>query len=300
MRSDVVETETVSVTKVSAHSNTSDEVKITVNGNGAVVSEAVVKPVVLAAPPVSTITKEATPMATQSPNSSSSNDDISDWVVMPESSWPPPIFIKKTATPNERFYLKHRWHSQWKYYDDKASESKTTYYRLQSIVVIGSLVIPAIVSFAATIARFLAGTVGMFDETTWRIGIDFITIIISLLVAGAAAIETLYKYGENWSSYRSAAEELQAEKNYYDMGAGPYVNNPNPFATFVDRVEGIVANQNGKYFQAVQQQLQKQAAENEEIIASFKSGDDDDEYELSVARQTVPTPQAELEPEPEV
>src|SRR5690606_17353623 len=127
----------------------------------------------------------------------------------------------------------------------------------QRIVVIGALVIPALVSINSTLARFLAGMFNNGDinaEAMWRIGVDSITVIVSLLVAGAAALESLYKYGENWNSYRSAAEELQAEKNFYDMQSGPYANNPNSFSTFVERVEGIVANQNGKYFQAVQRQ----------------------------------------------
>ena len=70
----------------------------------------------------------------------------------------------------------------------------------------------------------------------------------------------------------------------------------NPFATFVERIEGIVANQNGKYFQAVQAQIAKQAEENEEIVASFIDTDDN-EYELSVARQPATSETVSGEPE---
>lgn len=245
--------------------------------------------------PVSNMTNEASSMANQSPTTPppSSNQNFEDWVVMPESVWPQPIFMKKNVRPKERFYLEYRWHSQWSFYDSKATQNKNTYYSLQRIVVIGSLIIPALISLNSTIARFITQFITNQNpaetETFVRIGVDAITVVISLAVAGAASLESLYKYGENWSSYRSAAEELQAEKNFYDMSAGPYAISPNPFATFVERVEGIVANQNGKYFQAVQAQIAKQTEENEDIVDSFLSGDDDD---FSVAQQSVAQVQA--------
>lgn len=206
-------------------------------------------------------------------------DNYEEYVLEPKTAWPPPVFIKKSAPVQERFYLENRWHSQWHWYDQKASEYKEKHFFYQRIVVIGSLIIPALISLNSAIARFLATTLGTIitsDETIWRIGIDSITVLISLSVAGAAALESLYKYGENWSSYRSAAEELQAEKNYYDMGAGAYADTTTAFATFVDRVEGIIANQNGKYFQSVQQNIQKIAEDNRELYDQFVSDNDDE------------------------
>lgn len=234
----------------------------------------------VATPVSNTSNKVSSMVKNQIPDS---DGEFEEWMLLKEdSTWPPPIFINPNASKREKFYLEHRWHSQWSYYDKEAAKNKVKYYNRQWIVVIGSLIIPAIVSVASTAARFIAEFVNdgaAESEAIWRMGIDFVTILISLFVAGAAAVETLNKYGENWNSYRSAAEELQAEKNYYDMQAGPYANNPNPFATFVERVEGVVANQNGKYFQAVQKQLQKQAEDNEAIVDAYLSDDDDDDGE---------------------
>lgn len=260
-----------------------------------VVSEPYIEPISNIEAPVINTINEAHTMENKVPAVSNPEGNYEEWIVMPDSAWPPPIFIKKSAPPRERFYLEKRWHSQWSYYDSKATENKNVYFLYQRLVVIGALIIPALVSINSTLARFLAGVFNGGDESAeamWRIGMDSITVMVSLMVAGAAALESLYKYGENWSSYRSAAEELQAEKNFYDMQSGPYANNANPFSTFVERVEGIVANQNGKYFQAVQQQLQKQGDENENIVASFKSGDEGDDFELSV--QTTPSQPTDL------
>jgi hypothetical protein len=211
------------------------------------------------------------------PQGTSEAGKYEEFLLMPDAAWPPPIFIRKSVSAQERFYISNRWHSQWSYYDKKAGEAKNTYYRYQAIVVIGSLIIPALVSLNSTLARGLAGIFSQGDleaEAMFRVVVDMITVVVSLMVAGAAALESLYKYGDSWSSYRSAAEELQAEKYFYDMLAGPYANNPNPFATFVERTEGIVANQNGKYFQAVQQQIQKQAAQNDDLVERYKVGED--------------------------
>lgn len=200
-----------------------------------------------------------------------------EFLLMPDAAWPPPIFIRKSVSAQERFYIENRWHSQWNYYDKKANESKKLYYRYQSIVVIGSVIVPVLVSFSSALGQLLDGVFIRFGGSAGagRFFVDVLTVLTSTLVAIAAAVESLQKYGDGWSSYRSAAEELQAEKYFYDMLAGPYANNPNPFATFVERTEGVVANQNGKYFQAVQQQIQKQAAQNEELLERHKSGVDD-------------------------
>lgn len=248
--------------------------------------------------PVPTYQNEKPPMATTTPPPTPPNTsgNFEEWTLDPSGAWPPPIFIKRTTTPRERFYLEYRWHSQWAFYDTKATQNKSTYYWYQRIVVIGSLIIPALVSLNSTIARFIADAFNMPGpdaETMIRIGVDSVTVFISLAVAGSAALESLYKYGENWSSYRSAAEELQAEKNFYDMGAGPYQNNPTPFATFVTRIEGIIANQNGKYFQAVQSQIAKQAEQNDNLVEAFLTGDDDDdenEREREQIYATTPPP----------
>ncbi|MGJ3240435.1 MAG: DUF4231 domain-containing protein [Anaerolineae bacterium] len=229
--------------------------------------------------------------AMEQDNAKSSSGKFEEWVLTPETSWPPPIFVKKSITPKERFYLEYRWHSQWSYYDQKAVQNKNTYFWYQRIVVIGSLVIPTLVSLNSTIARFITD-IAQGDaafETIVRIGVDSVTVLISLMVAGSAALETLYKYGENWSSYRSAAEELQAEKNFYDMNAGPYANNPNSFTTFVERIEGIIANQNGKYFQSVQQQITQQTEDNNAIVSAFLDDEDDDEEDVVLIPQTTPT-----------
>jgi hypothetical protein len=207
------------------------------------------------------------------PQGTSDSGKYEEFLLMPDAAWPPPIFLRKSVSAQERFYISNRWHSQWAYYDRKATEAKNTYFSIQRFVVIGGVIVPVIVALGYSLSTVLESIFG-WAAGTGRPIIDVITVVISATIGIAAAIESLYKHGDDWNSYRSAAEELLAEKSFYDMQSGPYANNPNPFATFVERTEGVIANQNGKYFQAQQQNLQKQAAQNEDLLERLRGEDE--------------------------
>lgn len=166
-------------------------------------------------------------------------------VFVPDPKWPPPILIEADAKTSERFYMEHRWYGQWKYYDERAEDNKQRYLLLQRIIVIGSVTVPVLISVGPSIQ---AGFESVGDSA--RLVLDMITIISSLAVAVAAGIERLYKYGEYWSSYRNAAEELMQEKALYDTRSGAYKDSETPFLDFVKFTEDIIAQQNGRWVQS--------------------------------------------------
>lgn len=153
-------------------------------------------------------------------------------VLKPESQWPPPIYIDPNASPEEIYYMENRWYAQWEYYDKRATVAKRAAQRLQLTITVGSAAVPVLVGIQAIDSR-----------------VDFalytVTIIISFLVAGSSAIETVKKYAEAWRSYRTATEELMREKALYDVKSGPYRKSTNPFLLFVERCEDVIAKQNG-------------------------------------------------------
>ena len=184
------------------------------------------------------------------PNVQDMNTRYEEYQVMPESSWPPPVFIKKNVTPQERYYMEHRWYNQWKFFDEKADANKRRYISSQLIVGIGSVTVPVLVGIRIT------------ENADLQNGLYILTVIISLSVAIAAAIEGINGYGDNWRSYRQAAEELHQEKSLYDVKAGRFADNPSPFTRFVERTEEIIAQQNGRFIQSVeiqQEQARQQA-----------------------------------------
>lgn len=227
-----------------------------------------------------------------------------EFKVIPEGTWPPPLFIKRNVHPRERYYLEYRWHSQWAYYDKRANENKKNYFRLQTIVVIGSVVVPVLISLNTNLATLISAIIAFAanalsgPETTFvaadfvntsRLIVDTVTVFISLAVAGAAAYEGLQKYGDNWRTYRQAAEELQAEKSFYDMGTGRYQDNAQAFARFVERCEEIIAKQNGQFIQTVDRLLVAQSEQNQRVLDTTmgESGDFDDDNTATTPNRTT-------------
>ncbi len=193
----------------------------------------------------------------QKSNVSAVYGNYDDFQLLPDAPWPPPIFIKQNITPQERYYIEHRWYSQWSFFDSKATENKNRYYRTQLIVGIGSVSVPVLVGINA---------VGIAQQILY-----FVTVFISLSVAMATAIESLYTFGDNWRSYRSAAEDMRQEKSLYDVKAGKYANNRQAFIRFVERCEEIIAQQNGRWVQSQEkaaEQIREDVADMDGVTAS--------------------------------
>jgi len=171
----------------------------------------------------------------------------------PANVWPPPIFINPTATAREIYYMQHRWYAQWNYYDSKAGAAKTKYQRLQLIVAVGSVVVPVLVGLTPT-------------DPNLRTSLDLLTVAVSLVVAAAAAIETVKQFGDEWRNFRSTAEELKREKSLYDTGSGPYRRAKNPFRLFVERSEEVMAKQNGAWAALKEESMQDKDAEEDDGV----------------------------------
>lgn len=208
-------------------------------------------------------------------------ENYEEYQLIPSKSWPPPVYIKKNVTPSERYYIEHRWYSQWSFFDKKATENKNKYFRTQLIVGLGSVTVPVLVGIRT-----------LNDDVNNLLYI--FTIIISLSVAMATAIESLYTFGDNWRSYRQAAEDLHQEKTIYDVKAGRYQDNPAPFTRFVERCEEIIAQQNGRWIQTQEKQAQQAAEDMEEFEARYVDQDDNEVVEI---RRTTHTPREQASSE---
>jgi hypothetical protein len=167
-------------------------------------------------------------------------------IIKPSGTWPPPIYVDPTASEQERHYIEYRWHSQWDWYDKRASEAKKMYQFLQIVIGVGSVTVPVLIGFRAT------------DENINQV-LTVATVLLSLTVAIAAAVENVKKYGDNWRNFRGAAEELLREKSLYDVKSGPYRKTKTPFLLFVQRSEEIMTKQNGSFLQLAEE-VQQQTA----------------------------------------
>jgi len=129
---------------------------------------------------------------------------------------------------------------------------------LQIILVIGSAIVPFIVYFSD------------IPKT--------IPIIISAMVAVAAALTKYYPFGEHIINFRTAFEKTQKEYDLYESGRGPYANLGQGAALdlILDHIDAIRHEQNElslsleKRMQAQSRELEKVAQEQ---ISKLKKTD---------------------------
>jgi hypothetical protein len=128
----------------------------------------------------------------------------------------------------EEAYLQDRWQSQKDYYSKQSAQNKRMHQRIQLFITIGSIAVPILLSIAEVP--------------------KLIPTILSGLIAAAAALESVYHYGDNWRNYRQTLEALKREKALFSARAGSYKDLPNAFGLFVERVESLLSEETMRYF----------------------------------------------------
>ena len=167
-----------------------------------------------------TTTRQSRHFNSDNPPESTTWDDVQDGQIP---------YVSPQAPISRKFenYIETRWYPQWKFYDERASHSKSRYIRYQVFIALGSVTVPIIIGF-----NFVP---------------QWIPAVISGLVAAAAAIENVMKYGDNWRAYRAAAEGLNREKVLYEAMSGPYGTATAPLRMFVERCEDVIAEETGRF-----------------------------------------------------
>ena len=130
-------------------------------------------------------------------------------------------------------YIQARVDEQIGWYDRKSQRNQRIFKLLRSIEIIAAASIP-----------FLAGHSDL-PYGSWMIG------FLGLLVAVLVGILSLYRFQENWTSYRTTCEALQHEKFLFLSGAEPY-DQKDPFPLFVQRVESVIAKEHTGWTQYMQ------------------------------------------------
>ncbi|MDX6692355.1 MAG: hypothetical protein QOG15_3812 [Solirubrobacteraceae bacterium] len=131
----------------------------------------------------------------------------------------------------QRRYLRSRWLDQVAWMERKAGACQRRYYVVRLVTVIGAVVVPALVG--------LQGLKGDLSDV-----VTGLAIVISLVVAVAAAIEQFFQFGERWHHYRRTVEALKSEGWLFFELTGPYAlgSHARAFDAFAARVEQIIAS----------------------------------------------------------
>jgi len=140
-----------------------------------------------------------------------------------------------------RHFLSSRWLESVLWMEATAQRTRTRYYALRLITVVGAVVVPALVSI---------NTVGKSGGA-----ITWLAFGISLVVAVSAAIETFFRFGERWRHYRRLVEELKTEGWALHELSGPYradgATQETAFPAFVERVNDVLKRETQTYIETI-------------------------------------------------
>jgi len=128
-------------------------------------------------------------------------------------------------------FLRSRWLDQVLWMESKAAQARNRYYTLKVITIIGSVMLPALV------------TLNNADDPEVRQYVYWSTFILSLLVSTTASIEGLFLYGDQWRNYRRSVESLKTLGWQYFQLSGSYLSyqtHAEAFNTFAAQVEDVI------------------------------------------------------------
>jgi hypothetical protein len=173
----------------------------------------------------------------------------------------------------EKEFLRQRWLDQMIWFSDKASLYRDRHYRIRIVTVIGSILVPAMISLGSvcTGAFFL-----QLPETTsvspapaapstesvappvasppssasvslaWSRFFLFTGLGLSQIVAILAGVDQFFKFGDRWRHYRSTAELLKTHGWQFLELSGPYESYTSngqhkaAFPVFANQIEEII------------------------------------------------------------
>lgn len=125
-------------------------------------------------------------------------------------------------------YYKYRIQDQWSFHDASAMRNQARFKTLRRVEIVA----------AASIPLVAAGGGLLRDYET------LVAAALGVAVTIAAGMLSLNQYQERWVSARAIAERLKQLAFRFESGAAPYDDPNTAFATLVDDVESLLANQN--------------------------------------------------------
>ena len=152
------------------------------------------------------------------------------------------------SDPQKKQFLRMRWLEQVVWMEAAANRSRLGYYSLRLVAIVGSVLVPALVSLN------ISGDVAAF--------VRWLTFSLSLLVAISVAVEEFFHLGERWRHYRRTVELLKSEGWYYFQKSGPYQDyetHEQAYPVFASQVETISRQEVEVYITQIVREKEKQS-----------------------------------------
>lgn len=158
------------------------------------------------------------------------------------------IFETLILTNLQREFLQSRWLYQILWMEGRAARARDWYYKLRLTTIIGSVIVPILVSLNINTKPFDSVIKGF-------------TVALSGAVAISAAVEEFFHYGERWRHYRRTAESLKAQGWEFFELSGLYIDyktHDTAFNLFVNQVENIIQRDVEVYATQVMQEKKQE------------------------------------------
>ena len=133
---------------------------------------------------------------------------------------------------NEKKYFQERVEGQIDWYNRNSVKNKILFRALQTCAIVFATSIP-----------FLTGFISDQDPIPKNI-----IGILGLLTAIITGVVSLFKFQENWLTFRTTCESLKHEKYLFLTKSEPY-NSKDAFNIFVARVESLISKENTDWAQ---------------------------------------------------
>src|SRR5262245_52178213 len=149
----------------------------------------------------------------------------------------------KLADPKVNEYINARWLKYVEWWDSRAAKAKWKYFALRSAVVIGGALVPALVGLRE---------LRQFENAAWTFSVA--SIVVSLVVAICAGLESLFGWGDIWREKRMAAELIKSEGFSFLQLTGGYAQfktHQDAYELFARSVEDLIRHEIKDYIVAV-------------------------------------------------
>ena len=140
-------------------------------------------------------------------------------------------------------YINARWLKYVEWWDSRAAKAKWKHLTVRCAVVIGGALIPALVGLRE---------LEQFTEIAWIFSVA--SIVVSLVVAICAGVESVFGWGDIWREKRVAAEVLKSEGFMFLQLTGGYAQfttHQAAYSLFAQSVEDLIRNEIKDYVVAI-------------------------------------------------
>ena len=126
-------------------------------------------------------------------------------------------------------FVKNRYCKEIEWYDKKSISYKKYYVVFQALLLVFSSLTPVLIAIDFGITGY--------SYLKW------VAVITAVIVAITSSSLRIFKFHDNWTTYRSICETLKKEINFYNAGIDEYANCNNKESLFVSRVENLISKE---------------------------------------------------------